>query len=606
MTIKTMKIADLSNWAGNPRDEVLGPDRADLKASMLDKGQLVPLITRPLGNGKSEVIAGRTRRNILEEMVADGTWPADRDVMVDERDELVGDDAAALDIAISENIHIPMHAMDQFSAFMRLVDMGRKVPEIANAYGVSTRVVEQRLSFAKLNERARKLVKTNERDLDWASAMTLASGDEQIAILEEIESDARRYRNAAEVRMRLDNDLVSTKKALFDVSKVEAKLVRKDLFSNDAFMHVSDFLPLQEEALKEKVTEAEAEGWSRVSVKTDREFDRFKYHDGVQEPAKGEVVFVRHANGIIEEHRGLKLRSEEIVNTIDADHADAGEALFGDDSADVNDLRADSAETNDKAEDVYAEGKKTKTYLATSRAMIIQAHMMRNPKLSLAVTLAGLLGQTTARPVEGRLMNDSGLLSADNAAKRIVIEQVEQVAETLIAAGIDPTGGYDEMLEGLMGLDEAVLQKILQVEVAKRVRTDLPRIEQMFNVVDKLGGEDSSQPIWTADRGFLETLSPASLRILARDILPARLASKLGKSRSDMVESIAQITEDAVINGGRLQNHERDTLLAWRPSMLLTNAKRGDGADVFGGENDNGTDTDGEADSFFDGGEVAA
>ena len=605
MTIKTMKIADLINWDGNPREEVSPENRTQLKASIVSKGQLVPLITRPLENNKAEVIAGRTRRNIIAEMNAEGSWDNDREVMVDERPELVGDDAAALDIATSENINIPMHPMDQFTAFSRLVDLGKKIPEIANAYGVSTRIVEQRLSYAKLNEIARNLIKTNKRDLDWASAMTLASNEEQVDILNEIESDDRRYRNSAEVRIRLENELVSTKYALFDVNQVEAKLVRKDLFSNNSFIHTSDFMPLQETALQKKIEEAKAEGWSNVSVKTDRDFDRFKYNDGVQDPEKGEVIYVRHANGIIEEHRGLKLRSEEIVNDINKDDEDAGEALFGDGSDDINDMRAENQaeDSSEKGKDFYTESKKTKAYLATTRAMIIQAHMMRNQKLGLAVTIAGLLGQTSARPVEGRLMNDANTLSSDNGAKRIVIEQIQQVADILKNENVDPTGNYDEMLDGLMNLDEIVLNKILQVEVAKRVRTDLPRIEQMFNVVNKVGKENSNDPLWTADRGFLETLSLGSLRALANNILPARLAAKLGKSRGDMVETIVQITEDAINNGGRLQNHERDLLLSWRPEMLLAESKRSDNFDVFSINKDiDGKDkmTDNEADDFFD------
>jgi hypothetical protein len=201
-------------------------------------------------------------------------------------------------------------------------------------------------------------------------------------------------------------------------------------------------------------------------------------------------------------------------------------------------------------------------------------------------------------------MSDANTLSNDNGAKRIVIEQIQQVADILNSANVDPTGSYDEMLEGLMSLDESVLNKVLQVEVAKRVRTDLPRIEQMFNVVDKVGGENRGEPLWTADRGFLETLSLSSLRALADNILPARLATKLGKSRSDMVETIAQIAEDAVTNGGRLQNHERDLLLSWRPEMLLTDSKRGNDVDVFS-VNDNTKDANElagneEEDGFFD------
>src|SRR5690606_5091821 len=112
--------------------------RVSLTASVREKGVLLPLIVRPLADSSEyEVIAGDTRRAIVAELVAAGEWPADREVPIIIRMDLVGNDVAALDVAVSENLHVPVHPMDQFSAFKQLVDLGRTVTEVANSYGVS-------------------------------------------------------------------------------------------------------------------------------------------------------------------------------------------------------------------------------------------------------------------------------------------------------------------------------------------------------------------------------------------------------------------------------------------------------------------------------------
>ena len=104
------------------------------------------------------------------------------------------------------------------------------------------------------------------------------------------------------------------------------------------------------------------------------------------------------------------------------------------------------------------------------------------------------------------------------------------------------------------------------------------------------------------DRTFLSTLSVKSIRGLANDVLPPRLAAKLGKGKTDAVETMAEIAEDARNNGGRLDATERRAFTAWAPKEIGgehydditkilgdgTEVEDDDGANIFG----SGDDTD--------------
>lgn len=567
VSYSTATITQLVRWDGNPRPQAEPGKRSELKASIADKGIQTPLIVRYKSGPKSgpkrvnEVIGGDTRRDIVTELVSEGAWAADREIPIIVRDDLVGDDMAALDVALSDNIHVPMHPMDQFYAFSQMVDMGRDIREIANAYGVSQRVVEQRLSYAKLDDRARQLVKNDERDLEWAAAMTMASPQEQEQMLDEIETEPRRYLTVHDVRRRLEDDLVPTTLALFDTAAVADGLMRRDLFdaAGTTYMRRSEFQPLQDQAVADLCETRKTEGWSKVTVISEREFDRFKYEDGISDPTRAEVIFVRHASGAVHEHSGLALRIEERLNGIDAVDDEAGEALF---SGDVATTRATI-----KRDPRTVEGRKTVRYVAVSKAMIIQAALMQDPRLTIAVTVAGMLQNAAPRIVEGRIFSDMNEMDPDSPARIIVERRLDAARQIMQAGGIDPSLEYGEMITRLLLLDDAQLMTLLQTSLAKRVVTDMQRADMLFETAMAQEGV-LLEHFWRPDRSYLATLSKDVLDQLARQILPPRLLSKVTGGKGDIVETLAQIIDDAHSGGMRLGEAERQTLTAWAPASL--------------------------------------
>lgn len=597
MSTTERKFSDLVEWEGNPRPAASFEERSEMRASLAHTGQIMPLIAREAGD-KTEVVAGRNRMRSIAELIEDGRWDADKPILVHVREM---DDAQALEVATSENINIPMHPMHQYEAFSRMVEMGKDPLEIANTYGVSERVVERRLSFAKLDERARDLVKRNERDLDWASAMTIASPKEQDAIIQEIETDPRRFRSAHEIRSRLQDDLVPMSHAMFDAATVTSDTVRRDLFdeNDESYMHRKDFMPLQDKALADAVEKAKADGWSDVQVMTDKEFDIYKYVDGVNDKSKAMVIFVRHSSGEIVTYEGMSLRYEERISTIAKDDEDAAADIFGDSDSIDDELQAKVLEESD--EDRYIEGPKTSRHLDKERAAIIQKMIIDDPKAAMAVTIAGLVGGSAARPLEGKTFGDLTDLDSDSVARRAIEEKARLSYDIMSKAGIDPMSDYPQLLSGLYGLSEGDLMIIYQSELARRVTTDIKRMKDLYETL--LDVTDTTvADHWTLDRTFLSTLSVKSIHGLAGDILPPRLTGKLGRSKSDAVETLAEIAQDAREEGGRLATDERRAFTSWAPKGLggeqyegLASALGGDfladdddddGAAIFGDEDD--------------------
>jgi len=589
MTYSTTTIGQLVRWEGNPRPQANPDTRAELKASIVDKGIIMPLVVRHQAGPKKgpkridEVIGGDTRRDIVMELVAEGQWPADREIAVIVRDDLIGDDAAALDVALSNNIHVPMHAMDQFYAFNQLVGMGRDITEIANAYGVTPRTVEQRLSYAKLDERARQLVKANKRDFAWAAAMTMASPEEQSEMLVEIDDDPRQYQNAHDVERRLENELISTSYAMFDVSTVQESLVRKDLFDGNGatYMKRSEFQPLQDKALADLVAERKAEGWSQVTVVSERDFDRYRYNDGYTDKARAEVILVRHSSGAIAEHAGLALRIEERLNRLDSQDEDAGEALFGGTAEEAREavVTARAEITRDPR---VIEGKKTARYTAVSRAVITQAALMQDPRLTIAVTVAALVMTAAPKVVEGKVFGDMMEMDPANPARIIVERRLDAARQIMTAGGIDPSLEYGEMIGRLLKLDDQQIMTLLQTSIAKRVTTDMNRSEMLYETV--MGQEGTLlETYWRPDRTYLATLSKEAIEALARDILPPRMQSKITGSKADLVETLGQIIDDAHEGGMKLGETDRLTVTSWAPRSLGSDTEE---AALFGDEDE--------------------
>lgn len=564
-----LPITSLVRWEKNPRAQTTIEQNSDIEASIETKGVLLPLLVRARKGAKGvyEVIAGDRRRTTVQYLFENGRWAETRKVRCILRTDL-DDDADALDVATSENLHKAMHPMDQFAAFSDMVDGGKTVREIANSYGVTTKVVEQRLSYAKLDARARDLVRTDQRDIAWASAMTIASAEDQAKMLDEMVSDPNRYRNAMEVHRRLETELIPVSHALFDISEAKADLVRRDIFDLDepSYLPTAEFLRLQDVAVERLAELRRREGWGKVSIVSDREFDRWKYEDGIDDKARAEVVLVRNQNGMVVEHQGLALRAEARISSVDSDEdAAAGEALFGDDA---DHAPATARPAGRQEDEGYYETKATTAYLEKNRALVVQAMLMGSDRrLTLAITIMGMLSDSAPKIVEGHVFGDMKAIDAENATRVIMDRHVEAMSRQLRSIGVSSECSYSDNVRALVRADEGTLLAIHQVLTVQRVCTGMGGIDRVFDVVSEQGDTPLSS-VWRPDRTFLDTLGTDQIRGLAQRILPERLRSKLKGRKTDMVETMFQHIDDAHENGTRYDPAERATVASWAPDML--------------------------------------
>jgi len=151
--------------------------------------------------------------------------------------------------------------------------------------------------------------------------------------------------------------------------------------------------------------------------------------------------------------------------------------------------------------------------------------------------------------------------------------------------GIDPSDEYGTVVSRLAKLDDDQLATLFQVNVASRITTDLNRSGMLFDAVMAQDGATLAT-YWRPDRSYLETLSGEALKTLASQIIPQRLIGKVTGGKSDLVEVLAQIIDDAHDGGMRLQESERDVLTAWAPESL--GGKAGDDSILFADDNDDG------------------
>src|SRR4029077_18167667 len=91
-----------------------------------------------------------------------------------------GDDAAALEASLIENVaRLDPDAMSQYETFVRLTKKGRSVAEIAATFGITERMIKQRLALGNLLPKIRDSYRNDAIDAEPIRHLTLASKAQQ-------------------------------------------------------------------------------------------------------------------------------------------------------------------------------------------------------------------------------------------------------------------------------------------------------------------------------------------------------------------------------------------------------------------------------------------
>lgn len=278
----------------------------DLLPSIRSLGVLQPLLVRLNCEG-FEIIAGQRRYHAACKLAENGNVDPLPCIIMQE-----GDDAKAIEASLAENIaRLPMDEIDQYKAFSALVKQGSSVDEIANQFGITERLVKQRLAIANLIAPVLTLYRKEEITADTVRNLTLANKRQQKAWLSLYQSDDEYAPQGYRLKAWLfGGEEIPVSNALFDLADYIGGIV-SDLFGEDSYFDdANTFWESQNTEIAQAKTRYIQEGWSDVIVlDVGTYWSSWEYSEVSK--AMGGKVFVQIArDGEVTFHEGFLTQKE--------------------------------------------------------------------------------------------------------------------------------------------------------------------------------------------------------------------------------------------------------------------------------------------------------
>ena len=210
-----------------------------LRATIAAHGLLKNLVARPDapaedGTERFAVVAGGRRLAALQALAENGTLDADHPVPC----KIATKDEAA-ELSTAENVsHLPMHPADQVVAFAGLVRSGATVATIAARFGVSERLVEQRLRLGNAAPELIDAYRAEAIDLETLKAFAVTTDHErQRAVFAQVTAQGHRP-GAWQVKRLLTEERVPANAAMarfvgVDAYEAAGGAVLRDLFADE-------------------------------------------------------------------------------------------------------------------------------------------------------------------------------------------------------------------------------------------------------------------------------------------------------------------------------------------------------------------------------------
>ena len=254
------------------------PPKADdnaLAASIEANGLLQNLLVVPSKDPNVfEVFAGGRRLDALNALAEQGKLAKDEPV-----DCKVGAWKSVKEASLAENVQrVEMDAIDQYKAYVDLVDEGRSPVEIAKRFGKTERHIQQRLRLGRLSPALHDAYQHGKLDLETLQAFTLTDDHErQLTVWKQVKGQV--FARAGSVRRLLTEKSVSSTSALgrFVGAAAYEKAggaLRTDLFSDRNEGFFDDVGLLQKVALGklEKRAKTLAKSWKWAEARLDANY----------------------------------------------------------------------------------------------------------------------------------------------------------------------------------------------------------------------------------------------------------------------------------------------------------------------------------------------
>ncbi|MEM9211835.1 MAG: ParB/RepB/Spo0J family partition protein [Pseudomonadota bacterium] len=535
--IDNLKVSDLNvRKSGDKSGD-------DLVPSIKAMGIVQPLLVRPNCEGY-EVVAGQRRLAALQQIATQQSVDPVPCLVMGE-----GDDAKAIEASLAENIaRLPMDAVDQFEAFHALTKQGQTVEEIAQHFGVTERLVTQRLAIAALYEPIRNAFRREDIGLQTMQILTMASTRQQKEWYRLFKSDDGYAPQGWQLKSWLFGGVqIPTENALFDLDDYKGVIV-SDLFGEDAYFADPElFWEHQNKAIAALAEHYAGDGWAEVIVlDVGERFPSWEHIDTTQE--NGGKVFIQITrDGEATPFEGQLSRKEA--------------------------RKRQKAEETGETKPVKCEVTKAmQNYLALHRHAVVRTKLLDHPKVALRLCVAQIIAgsgrwDVTADPQRADSKGIAASLEG-NAAQQVFSNAKAKVIE-LLDIGHDTDSpvvyhmphygrGLDvhALFAKLMELNDKAVMQILTFIVAETLDCGSAMVEGLGAML----GVDMADS-WKPDETFFDLMRD-------KEAINAMLKEKGGKSVADGNVTATAKAQKQIIRDFLQGENGREHKPNWQPRYM--------------------------------------
>ena len=460
-------------------------DISDLLPSIRSLGILQPLLVRKTRGeecfgtyGKQtsksyEVIAGQRRFYTAHALLEEGIKEPVPCIVMQE-----GDDAKAIEASLAENIaRLPMDEIDQYKAFSDLVKQDMSVEAIAIQFGVTERLVKQRLAIANLINPILNAYRKQEVSTETVRALTLATKAKQKEWWKLFNSDEYAPQGQRLKAWLFGGQNIPVANALFEVAEYKGNIV-SDLFGDEQYFDdVSKFWELQSKAVAQAKEVYLTKGWQEVVIL--EVGDYWASWDYAQvSKIKGGKVYIQIANdGEVTFHEGYVTNKEKER----LEKAEAGKTSVA--------LKPERPELT----------KAMQNYLDLHRHSAVRAELLNHSAIALRLSVAQMIAgsQLWSVQADSQKANTDAIKDSlnNNSAEEVFQQQHEKVrdlldiadsnAETLVSRKEDWDKSHDvhTIFAKLLPLSDEEVNIILTYVVAETLPCGSALIEAVGNLL---------------------------------------------------------------------------------------------------------------------------
>ncbi len=583
MELQHIEIDNLKTTNINVR-KIGAKDIADLVPSIKSLGILQPLLVRPKTPGADcknpscqdyEIVAGQRRYHALQKIAAEAEETgADGKAKIDPAHKWVpciimqeGDNAKAIEASLAENLaRLPMDEIDQYKAFSALVKEGKSVEEIASQFGITERLVQQRLAIANLISPILTLYRNEDIHRETIRILTMATKRQQKAWLALYNSEDEYTPQGHALKSWLFGGAdIRVTHALFDVTEYNGSIV-SDLFGDESYFSDSEaFWQLQNIAIAEAKERYEANGWSDIILLDVGEHWPSWEHTKTAKK-DGAKVFVQIANdGEVTFHEGFVTEKE-------------AKRL----------AKAAKGETVEEKAERPELTKAMQNYLDLHRHSAVRTELLGHSGIALRLAVAQMIAgselwQVQADPQKANTDAIKDSLATNKAEEMFSEERqrirallgMEDVAEDTLVYRKDDWGKSHDLhaiFAKLIELDDASVNTILTFVVAET----LPAGSAMVEVLGNMLSVDMADH-WQPDQTFFDLFrDKEAINACLKHIGGKRVADAHISSTAKVQKKIIADYLDGTREGGKQeagsatarQGSKKATSGNWQPRYM--------------------------------------